>query len=258
MLMIARLTQTFILLQMAAAAIVFFFLRTVWHVQNWWLALSLGIGVVFFFRLLITANNFFLAWLYRSETPGNYRLNAVQAMRLFLGEFNATIISSSWTMPFYSFSQRIASNPCGLPVLFIHGYGCNSGYWHSMSKLLAEAGISHSAVNLEPMFGGIDDFAPAVERARRQDHAFAVLALVAVARVVHERFVQRRLASETLIRTAVVGVILRARLLPRANGQPVVVSNAAVLVVAFLLPAGRGRFAGLRPTLPILQAHHPS
>ena len=43
------------------------------------------------------------------------------------------MISSSWSMPFCSFNQRVSMQPRGLPVLLIHGYGCNSGYWHAMS-----------------------------------------------------------------------------------------------------------------------------
>lgn len=163
--MVSRITRALILLQLAAAAIFFVLARTLWHIQSWWVAAILSIGLVYLFRLLITSNNFFLAWLYSSETPENYRLNWRQALRLFRGEFNATMLSSSWSMPFRTFSQRLSSNPTGLPVLFIHGYGCNSGYWDAMSRLLVDAHISHAAVDLEPVFGGIDDFVPIVQRA---------------------------------------------------------------------------------------------
>lgn len=163
--MIARITRTLLLIQFAVAATFFFLALKIWHVQSVWLALLLSVGIVYLFRLLITANNFFLAWLYRSTTPDEYRLDWWGALRLFRGEFNATMLSSSWSMPFLAFKQRIAGNPSGLPVLFIHGYGCNSGYWHAMSKLLANANISHGAVDLEPVFGGIDDFVPIVDRA---------------------------------------------------------------------------------------------
>ena len=53
----------------------------------------------------------------------------------------------------------------GLPVLLIHGYACNSGYWLPMSKLLREAGISHYGIDLEPPGASIDDYVPQVQAA---------------------------------------------------------------------------------------------
>jgi pimeloyl-ACP methyl ester carboxylesterase len=52
-------------------------------------------------------------------------------------------------------------------VLLIHGYACNSGYWLPMSKLLAQARISHYGIDLEPPGASIDDFAPQVQAAGR-------------------------------------------------------------------------------------------
>lgn len=122
-------------------------------------------AVLLFVRMLITANNFRLAWRFRSETPGHYRLTPLQACRLFLAEFRSTMLSSSWTLPFRAVSGHQARQSHGLPVLLIHGYGCNSGYWHSMSRKLREAGITHQAVSLEPVFGDIDSFVPAIHEA---------------------------------------------------------------------------------------------
>lgn len=74
-------------------------------------------------------------------------------------------MSSSWTMPFHTFSRRIVANPATPPVLLIHGYGCNSGYWHAMSKALIRANITHYAINLEPVLGGIDEYVPKIHEA---------------------------------------------------------------------------------------------
>lgn len=119
-------------------------------------------------RMLITANNFRLAWRYRSETPGHSRLTPLQACRVYLNEFGSTMLSSSWTLPFHAFDSHKPQQSRGLPVLLIHGYGCNSGYWHSMSRKLRESGIAHRAVSLEPIFGAIDSFVPAVHAAVEQ------------------------------------------------------------------------------------------
>jgi triacylglycerol esterase/lipase EstA (alpha/beta hydrolase family) len=50
-------------------------------------------------------------------------------------------------------------------VLLIHGYGCNSGYWRWMSLELRQAHITHYALDMEPVFGSIDEYAPLVHAA---------------------------------------------------------------------------------------------
>ncbi|TCS39608.1 triacylglycerol esterase/lipase EstA (alpha/beta hydrolase family) [Paucimonas lemoignei] len=128
-------------------------------------AATISIAILIAVRMLITANNFRLACRFRSETPQQFRISLLQACRLYLEEFCSTMITSSWTMPFRALRIYIATQPKGIPVLLIHGYGCNSGYWRSMSRALREAGITHHAVNLEPVFGDIDDFVPEVREA---------------------------------------------------------------------------------------------
>ena len=128
-------------------------------------ALLFGAGTILLLRLLITANNFSLAWRYRSETPSQYRIRFWRACKLFFGEFKATMMASSWTMPFHTFFKRIADHPSTPPALLIHGYGCNSGYWHFMSKALRHANITHYAVDMEPLFCGIDEYVSTIHEA---------------------------------------------------------------------------------------------
>lgn len=163
--MIARITRLLLLFQFLIAVGVYFVATRLLQVSNDAVAALAGIGAVFLLRLLVTANNFFLAWRYRSETPEHYHIGWWQACQLFAGEFLATMTASSWTMPFHFFSRREAKNPDGLPVLLVHGYGCNSGYWHAMSKTLLKANITHHAVDLEPVIGGIDEYVPLIHQA---------------------------------------------------------------------------------------------
>ncbi|MDB5798546.1 MAG: hypothetical protein JWP36_2448 [Paucimonas sp.] len=134
-------------------------------VPNAWLALVMSLGSVLLLRMLIIGNNFLLAWLYRSPTPAPHRLHYLQAPAMFLREYASSMASSSWTMAFFSFDKRVFADSPALPVLLIHGYGCNSGYWHAMSRALSQARISHYAIDLEPVFGDIDSFVPAVQQA---------------------------------------------------------------------------------------------
>lgn len=163
--MITRITRLLLLIQFLTAAGIFILAVTAFDIDNKGLALALSIGTVIFLRALITCNNFLLAWRYRSEMPEKYRIGWWHACLLFVSEFSATMLSSSWTMPFCAFSKREASKPDGLPVLLIHGYGCNSGYWHSMSQALSKANITHYAIDMEPIIGGIDEYAPRIHQA---------------------------------------------------------------------------------------------
>jgi triacylglycerol lipase len=163
--MIARITRLLLLFQFLIAVAVYFVATRLFQVHNDVVAALTGVGSIFLLRLLITANNFFLAWRYRSDTPENYRIGWWQACRLFAGEFRATMTASSWTMPFHFFTKRESKSTEGLPVLLVHGYGCNSGYWHAMSKTFLKANITHRAVDLEPIIGGIDEYVPTIHEA---------------------------------------------------------------------------------------------
>ena len=55
-----------------------------------------------------------------------------------------------------------------VPVLLIHGYCCNHGVWRDVAARLQALGHTVLAVNLEPLFCSIDDYAPQVEQAVAQ------------------------------------------------------------------------------------------
>jgi triacylglycerol lipase len=162
--MVARITRLILALQLfVIIAVVAFAVRT-WQEGNLLFALLSGIGLVVLVRMCITANNFFITRRYRSDTPEQFRISWRQALRLFFHEFYATMTSSSWTMPFRRFAKRVPDNPVGIPVLLIHGYGCNSGYWHPMSKALCKARILHYAIDLEPVLQDIDGYVPLIHQ----------------------------------------------------------------------------------------------
>lgn len=162
--MIARITRLLLLIQLLMVIGIYFLMTQAFQVSSTGIALALAFGVVLLLRLLITCNNFALAWRYRSETPESYRIDWWHGCRLLMSEFKATMVSSSWTMPFHSFSSRAAPQTESLPVLLIHGYGCNSGYWHAMSKILLKAKITHYAIDMMPIIGGIDEYVPAIHQ----------------------------------------------------------------------------------------------
>jgi triacylglycerol lipase len=162
--MIARITRGILVAQLAVAAGLFALLRLV-HGTSLWPSVLLSIGAVVFIRSLITANNFVMAARYRGHSDAAGRLGWRRQCCQFAVEFRSTMFSSSWSMPFFPFEQWISPQPASLPVLLVHGWGCNSGYWRSMSRVLRQNRISHRAVDLEPVLAGIDAYSPVIHQA---------------------------------------------------------------------------------------------
>jgi len=125
-------------------------------------ALVAAVGVVLLVRMAITANNFLLA---RRPEPEQARLSAWQRVQLFLHEFMSTMLASSWSMLRHQPRLHVAAQPRALPVLLLHGYGCNGGYWAQLAALLERERISFTTVDLEPVTASIDDYAQQVEQA---------------------------------------------------------------------------------------------
>lgn len=121
--MVARFTRILLAVQLCAAAGIYLLLVRAAGYVNHWLAAVLAVAIVLLVRMAITANNFGLAWVYRSVTPLHHRLGRLAAARLFLIEYGASMMTSSWTMGFCTFRDR--PGPAGTPpVLLVHGYGC--------------------------------------------------------------------------------------------------------------------------------------
>lgn len=163
--MVTRLTRLLLLIQLAAAIGLGIAAWRLLSLSHAWHGMLLGLGSVLLVRLLINANNFLVAWRHRSATPEPHILHWRQALGMFVAEFKSSMLTSSWYMPFFSVSRKNFPGTKTLPVLLIHGYGCNSGYWHHLGRKLSTAEITHHAIDLEPVFGEIDDYIPAIHAA---------------------------------------------------------------------------------------------
>ena len=53
-------------------------------------------------------------------------------------------------------------------VVFVHGFFCNRGIWNPWLERLQGQGHAFVAVNLEPVFGSIDEYVPQIDSAVRQ------------------------------------------------------------------------------------------
>jgi triacylglycerol esterase/lipase EstA (alpha/beta hydrolase family) len=159
----ARLLLIAILLVQLAFA-----LAVGWALLSWqpqvgpWGAAALALGLVALVRLAISVNNFRMAARAASATPAGHVLGWREALRLFWQEFSSSMLATSWHMLHPNRSLHLGN---GLPVLLLHGYGCNSGYWVHLSARLRRDGISHAALDLEPIAGSIDGYADSIEQA---------------------------------------------------------------------------------------------
>lgn len=159
-----RMLRWILALQLASvAAIAFASWR--WGGLPPWAALALGLACVVLVRLVINMNNFVLAACFASPTPGEFRLSPRQRLRLLAEEFRSSMLTTSWFMPRTHACRHIEPDAQGVPVLLVHGYGCNSGYWRYLIPRLERNFISYASIDLEPVGGPIDGYVPAFQRA---------------------------------------------------------------------------------------------
>ncbi len=162
--MIAALTRSMIVLQVILLGVVALLL-----VQAGWLewpaALPAAAGLLLAVRAAIVFNNYLLSDALRQPMQDGTRAPAPKLALCIVQEFWWSMVC--WFRLFPTgrpFSVR-AGDAGDYPVLMLHGYGANAGFWTPWSRRLARAGISHAAIDLEPVLGGIDDYAPLVEHA---------------------------------------------------------------------------------------------
>ncbi len=154
-----------LLLQLVLAAAIAYGALRYGAVASAWLAAACGLACVLLARMLLTANNFRATARFSSATPAPFQIGVGAKVRLFAEEFIATLTHSSWFMAHASAHQRIHAGATAPPLLLLHGYGCNSGYWTHLVRELDAARISHATLDMEPMLAGIDEFVPAVQGA---------------------------------------------------------------------------------------------
>jgi triacylglycerol esterase/lipase EstA (alpha/beta hydrolase family) len=145
-----------------------------------WGALAAGVGAVALVRLVINMNNFVMAGRAASSTPPEFQLRFGARLRMLAEEFRASMLVTSWHAPRGCARMTIHAAGARVPVLLVHGYGCNSGYWTHLEPLLDREGISHASIDLEPVAGSIDDYAPLIEARVRELCAATGAARIAI------------------------------------------------------------------------------
>ncbi len=125
------------------------------------------------------------AWLRSSYAAGDSaRPRLRQLVHAWVDEVTGAPRVFLWRQPF-----RSRSEPDHLPassrgrrgVLLVHGFFCNRGLWNPWLRRLRQGGIPFVAVDLEPVFGSIDDYQSAIDASVRRLEQATGLAPVVVA-----------------------------------------------------------------------------
>jgi triacylglycerol esterase/lipase EstA (alpha/beta hydrolase family) len=172
------LLRLVLLVQLAAALLVAWLLLR--RGVPAWGALPAGVAVVALVRLVINMNNFVMAARAASATPPAYRLGPAARLRMLAEEFRASMLVTSWHVPRGCARMTVHRDSGRVPVLLVHGYGCNSGFWAHLEPLLDRERISHASIDLEPVAGSIDDYAPLIEARVRELCAATGIARIAI------------------------------------------------------------------------------
>ncbi len=164
--MLARLEQLVVLAWLAALASA---LVLPWRAGHPGGAILAGLGVLASHGLWLLLTFSLMRWRNR-EDPAPPASRA-QWWSAWWAEVRVAPRVFGWRQPFASNAE-----PDFLPpeakgrrgVLLVHGFVCNRGLWTPWMARWRVEGVPFVAVNLEPVFGSIDDYPPIIEAAMRR------------------------------------------------------------------------------------------
>ena len=111
---------------------------------------------------MLVASSFIRSVHYRGSAPVDTRLGFGRTLRLWCGEFVSNLIGFNWNAIVGPGSRaNRVSEPAGdTPVLFVHGYICNAGFWRRIIRQLSGSGRGNLfTINLEPLNASMDQLA---------------------------------------------------------------------------------------------------
>jgi triacylglycerol lipase len=182
---------------------------------GWTPGQAAGLALAGFFggRLFIVGLTFILMLQGRGAVPPELRIGFFGTLRMVLEEYLGFVVLFSLIQPFESFwlgpdrLAHCATRPT--PLLLIHGYQCNRGFWFWLRSKLEAAGWTVATHSLEPVFADIDAYAAGI--ARRIDEVLAATGAPQVILVGHSmgglacRAYLRRHGTEKVARLITLG-----------------------------------------------------
>ncbi len=165
--MVARLQQAMVALVLCCVAT---WLAWMWP-RSPLLALAGAVALVGGHGLILAIEFIILRRVNRGDSVP--QATAMQLVRAWWAETCIAFQVFCWRQPFRSrqIADQIAPSSfvpgrCG--VVLVHGFVCNRGFWTPWLLRLRRAGHPFIAVNLEPVFGSIDDYAATLDAAVRK------------------------------------------------------------------------------------------
>lgn len=210
------------------------------------LALSSFLGLRLGFVLLTSG----LARL-SCGAPRDSRIGPLASLRVLAGEYLALMLVFVVAIPFPGVFGPDRLSHCAArrpPLLLVHGYQCNRGFWFWLRRKLEAAGWTVATHDLEPVYADIDRYALGI--ARRIDEVLTATGAEQVVLVAHSmgglacRAYLRRCGGDKVARLLTLGSPHQGSFLARfglgANARQMRVGSAWLtdLAAGEILPCG--------------------
>lgn len=178
--MLARLQRTLVLTVIVASAAWWFWAR---HAGIGPGGQLLGLLLITLPHASVLAVEFVLLAALGNPKPAP-RPSTLTLIGAWAGEVLNGAKVFGWRQPFRSQAEpdHLTADAVGRRgVVLVHGYVCNRGLWNGWMRRLRSRGVPFVAINLEPVFGVIDDYLPLLDAAVRRVEQASGLAPVIVA-----------------------------------------------------------------------------
>lgn len=90
-----------------------------------------------------------------------------QLLRAWWAETRTAALVFGWRQPFCAADVKdwLPAQAPRRAVVLVHGFVCNRGFWNPWMQRLRRGDVPYVAINLEPVFASIDDYADLIEDA---------------------------------------------------------------------------------------------
>lgn len=158
---VARLQQALTVLLLVLALS---WLATQWD-RSSVVAIAGAIAIVLAHALLLALQFTLMARVSRTDPAPRPTLG--QLLRAWWSEIWQDVLVFGWRQPYRwrVIPDQTEGMPGRVGIVFVHGFICNRGFWTPWMREAKRRGHAFAAVNLEPVFGSIDDYAALIDEA---------------------------------------------------------------------------------------------
>jgi predicted alpha/beta hydrolase family esterase len=142
------------------------------HLERAWSIAGTAVAAIAFalgVRLALVCFTMFLGWVNRSPRPPQHQIGLAATVRLVLGEYRALLSNNLFYLPWESVALRPDPQPAPsarVPLVLVHGYFGNRGYYRPLVRWLESRGIGPIYVpNFRAAFATIEQFAVGLHEA---------------------------------------------------------------------------------------------